>query len=532
MHNKRMSSKVAEKRNVLKGFGVLAVAAIVGKIIGAFYRIPLINILGADGIGLYQLVYPVFVILITLSSGGIATTMSKLISERRVNDSGTGVDGLVKTAFIVTAVISLIFSLAVYFAGGAIASLQGDSLATAGYKAIAPAIFVVGILSVLRGYYQGCSDMVPTALSQIVEQVVKLIFGLTFARLFVVRGVYYGAFGALLGVSVSEVISVISICVLSLKKRNFPKLFKRRDDGSFKRDAFEIIRVALPITLGACVMPITQFIDSMLVINLTSDLGDVSRTALYGIFTGPVSSLINLPVVLTIALGMALVPSISKSRASYNLESVKIKSGVALKTGFVFGVFCMLIFCALSKPIINILYPSLSAGESAISITLLSISSVSVLSLSLIQIYSALLQGVGFVKKPVFHIAAAAAVKLILDVLLLRPLGIYGAALSSIICYLTAFIMNAISWHRRFKTFNVVKIVSTIALSGVIISIPVLYLSYNASTAVAVLSVIPCAVLYFLMIIAFGVFTKDEYESMPFGNGLLRLFCKIGGNND
>lgn len=527
-----MSERAGEKDRVFKGFGVLAVAAIAGKLLGAFYRIPLVNILGADGTGLYQLVYPVFVILITLSSGGIATTLSKLIAERRVNGETESVDGLVKTAFITTSVISLAFSLAVYFAGDLIANIQGDALAAVGYKAIAPAIFVVGILSVLRGYYQGYSDMVPTALSQIVEQVVKLVFGLTFARLFVTRGVHYGAFGALLGVSLSEILSVISVFLASLKKRSFPKLFSKGITNAYKRDLFEIIRIALPITLGACVMPITQFIDSMLVINLTSDSGDVSRTALYGIFTGPVSSLINLPVVFTIAIGIALVPSISKSRASYNLESIRIKSGVTLKIGFVFGILCTLVFCALSKPIVTVLYSSLNVDESAICVALLSISSISVLSLSLIQIYSALLQGVGLVGKPVVHIAVAAIIKLILDVLLLRPLGIYGAALSSVVCYMTAFIMNAISWHRCFKVFNVVKIVSTIGVSGVIIAIPVLYISYNASTITAVLSVIPCVVLYFLMIMTFGVFSKDEYKSMPFGNRLLKLFVKLGGNND
>ena len=532
MHNNRMSETAVKKGSVLKGFGVLAVSAILGKLIGAFYRIPLVNILGADGIGLYQLVYPVFVILITLASGGIATTLSKLISERRISSDTDSITGLVKTALITTAVISLIFSIAVYFLGATIATIQGNSLASIGYRAIAPAIFLVGILSVLRGYYQGYSDMVPTALSQITEQLIKLVFGLTLASVFIRRGIEYGVTGALLGVSISEVLSVLSVVVIASKKRRLPKLLSVLGKGNFKRDFYDIVRIALPITLGACVMPITQFIDSMLVINLTTEAVGVSRTAAYGIFTGPVASLINLPVVLTIALGMALVPSVSRSRASYNLEGIKLKSGVTLKVGFVFGIFCMLIFCALSKTIVETLYPSLSFEESAICISLLSISSISVLSLSLIQIYSALLQGVGLVGKPVIHITVAAALKLILDIILLRPLGIYGAAFSSIVCYMTAFIMNAISWHRCFNGFNVVKIVSTIALSGVIISIPVLYISYNSSTLFTVLSVIPCAVLYFILISVFGVFNKDEYESMPFGNRLKRLFIKLGGNDD
>lgn len=511
------------------GFGILAGAALVAKLIGAFYRIPLTNIIGADGTGLYQLVYPVFTIVITLASGGVPMAVSRLVSERTVTGDEKSVSSVFGTALVLSGSVSLLLGAGLYLAGGSLAGAQGNTLATSGYFAVAPAVFFVGILSVLRGYYQGRFNMAPTALSQIVEQAIKLIAGLLLASLLLPYGTEYGVAGALLGVTASEIVAVIVMFCLAFGKRRLPLKLKIEN---FSYSAYQIFAIALPVTVGALIMPLTQFIDSMLVLNLISTEEGVSATAQYGMFTGPVSSTINLPVVITIALGIALVPAVSRSRAECNLEQIRLKSNLSVKLSLVFGVFCGLMLLVLARPIMDVLYPSLNIAERTLGAKLLAISSISVLSLSLIQIYTALLQGIGLARVPVAHLAVAAGIKLVLDIALLGTVGIYGAAISSLVCYGTAFLLNMRSWHKRVPCGDMCKIVSVILFSGVIITLPLMYLSFKASAVWCLLAAIPCTVLYGLAVMLCGLFDEREYKSMPFGKRLFSLYCRLKGQNN
>ena len=208
-----------KQQTFLGGVAILFIGGAIAKILGAIYRIPLTWILGAEGLGLYQLIFPVFSLLIVLSSSGMPTSISKMTANRLSNGDYAGVRAVFKVSLITMVVVGLVASILIAGLSYTIALLQGNTGSTLGYLGIAPAVFFVCVLSVFRGYFQGHSNMIPTALSQIIEQGGKLVFGLLFAYLFLGYGIEWGAFGAILGVTISEILTVAVLCIFYLKTR-------------------------------------------------------------------------------------------------------------------------------------------------------------------------------------------------------------------------------------------------------------------------------------------------------------------------
>ncbi|MFR5061864.1 MAG: oligosaccharide flippase family protein, partial [Christensenellales bacterium] len=201
-------------RYLFTGAGMLAVCSVIAKLLGAMYRIPLTNILGGEGMGLYQMVFPLYTLLLTVSSGGLPVAISRIIAVKLADDDEAGAAKVLKVSVAALAVIGIAGSLALALFNDSIAAVQGNRDAALAYVGIAPAVALVAVLSCYRGYYQGRENMLPSAVSQLIEQAVKLFLGLYFARLMMPRGVAYGVFGALLGVSASELLAMLSLMLM------------------------------------------------------------------------------------------------------------------------------------------------------------------------------------------------------------------------------------------------------------------------------------------------------------------------------
>jgi stage V sporulation protein B len=204
----KKAKAIKKPGSFVRGAAVLSIGGIITKLCGAIYRIPLTNALGSAGMGMYQLVFPFYTLLLAASSAGIPSAISRLIAERLKMNDEKGAKKIFHTALAALSLAGLALSLAMYFTAENIAAFQGNIAAADSYRLIAPAIFLVSVISVIRGYFQGRLVMLPTALSQIVEQGVKIVFTLTVAVAFlpdVLKAVGF----AVLGVTVSEAAALL-----------------------------------------------------------------------------------------------------------------------------------------------------------------------------------------------------------------------------------------------------------------------------------------------------------------------------------
>lgn len=430
-----------KKQNFLAGSIILALASFFAKVIGAVYRIPLTYILGAEGLGLYQMIFPLYSTLLVLCSTGVPNAIAKIVA----SGSGAQNKAVVRKSLLFFAGISLFMSLALALLAKPIATLQGNGDAWLVYVGIAPAIFFVGVLSVFRGYFQGKQNILPTSISLIIEQLFKLIFGILCASLFINRGLMFGAFGAVVGVTLSEVFALVMIVIqyLFAQKKETPNT---TENISIK----SIVKTTIPMTLSSMIMPLTLLIDSFLIINLLKHIGYSTSTAtnMYGILTGVVNSLINLPVVLSMAVATMVIPIISKLYSNHKHQLVAEKSSSALRLVLLIALPCVVVFLVFPMDIICFLFKNgLKVGaidEFQIASNLLRIGAFAILFIALVQVATTILQSIDKTKIPVYNMVGACFLKVMLTlVLVLIPsVNIYGAMWSTLVCYIVCAILN------------------------------------------------------------------------------------------
>jgi stage V sporulation protein B len=445
------------------GAAVLGACSFLAKLLGAIFRIPLTHILGAEGVGLYQMVFPLYALLLTISSGGLPSALSRIIAEKTTKDQIDMARKSFTTALITLTAFGAICALIILLFHRLIALAQGNSSAALSYIAIAPSIVFVAVISAFRGYFQGKQNMFPSALSQIIEQFVKMAAGLSLAYAFRDYGLAMGVFGAVLGVTLSEFAAMVVIVWQYWQDKNRLRLSYPKNE--LKKYIKLIYAVSIPMTISSIIMPITQLIDSALVINILSKtFGSAASTALFGLFSGAVSSLVNMPIVLLISISIALIPSITASKARGHIKSVETKSALALKLTVLLSLPCFVGLLIYARPIIDFLYGGgLKIGEvnePLVAARLLSIYSVSVVFVSVLTVTSSVLQSLGHTLAPVKNLLIGAGVKILLNFALLGLIGIYGAAVSSLACYLTAMTLNLISLKKWVKIrYEVVNLV-------------------------------------------------------------------------
>ncbi|MEG1609047.1 MAG: oligosaccharide flippase family protein, partial [Clostridia bacterium] len=343
-----MTNTTIKKRKFCWSSGVcfFVATSIVAKIVGAIYRIPLTNIIGIDGIAQYQLVFPFFSLLIAIICGGAPTTISRLVAYQSCKQLGlddcdnlnanavavnnndlisTAVNSskrstavarpscransnLLVTAFFYISIFSLLGSVICVLLARPLSQLQGNNNIAVCYMAIAPCVFFVGIASVLKGYFLGKGNMSPSSISNLVEQIVKLTLGLVFAKVFMRYGKIYSVAGALVAITLAEIVELIILIVMyAISRPTRPDNLKACLSANSKL----LFSNLAPITLSGLIFPIVAFVDSLVIISLillkTPDTA--LATSQYGLLSGPVNSLINMPVVLSLALSMAIVPT-------------------------------------------------------------------------------------------------------------------------------------------------------------------------------------------------------------------------------
>ena len=435
---------------------ILFVGSAVAKFLGAVYRIPLTWILGAEGLGLYQLVFPVFSLLLILSATGMPTAISQVIAS---HNNSTHSKQIFKISLLLMFFLGILGSLFLFLFSGIISNLQGNGLVVYSYIAIAPAVVFVSILSAFRGYFQGRLNMIPTALSNISEQLFKLIFGLTFSALLVKNGIQFGVMGAIIGVTLSELFTVLMMFIFYINERKKFKEPKTDFKISNKVLLKEIIKTAFPVVLASVIIPTSLVIDSFLVINLLNFIGfsTENSTILWGIHSGIVMSIINLPVVLCVCVATVFVPTLSGSKSILEKQT-KIQKGFWTTMYIVFP--CVIVLALLAPQILSFLYAdslvSDGVNEFEVATRLLLYSSPMVILIAILQTQTAILQGDKHLVIPVLNLFVAVIIKVIILLLAVLSFNIYGVVIANYCLYLSVVLLNW--WQIKVKVLNSFKL--------------------------------------------------------------------------
>lgn len=437
--------KVKEKkRSFLKGAALIAAGGLLAKIIGALYRIPLTNLIGGHGIGLYQLVYPVYCLLLTVSATGIPSSIAKLTAEKL--GRGESDKPLFKTALRLFLWIGLIGTLLMVALAPLLASVQGSREVMGGYFTLAPSVLLVSAISVLRGFFQGRNDMFPTAVSEVIEQAVKVAFGLLFAYIFrddIPKAVVF----LLLSVSISELVALI--VMIALYKLSPARKEGGKDGGRVAAKA--ILHTSIPVTLSALLIPFSTLIDSVLAVRLLGAYAP-DPVALYGLFSGGAVTVINLPVSVCYGIAAASIPAVATAKAQAEEQGEKggKKTSVRKKIFFSLGITILVSVPAafglyyFAEPVSRMIFRSLKGEELQTLVALIKAFAVSAFTLSCTQTLSACLTAQGKPQCAAISMAIAMTVKTAVYAVMLQnaQISVFGLAYATNIGYLVAFLLN------------------------------------------------------------------------------------------
>ena len=450
LQGKASSEKAAansERRRIFSGAAILGAGTFLAKLLGALYRIPLTALLGGAGIGLYQLVFPAYTVLLDFSGAGAPSALSKLIAGGELEQKERRAHGYLTVGLKLFASLGAIFSLFMFVFSKTLARAQGDENAFLSYAAIAPAVFLVCLITPFRGYFQGLMNMKPTAVSQITEQLFKLVFGLLFVRLFM-PNVPLAAAGAALAITVSEGAAALYLYFAYKRRKNRLGLRFALEKTEVFPLAKKLIKTAVPITLVGVILPLSAVADSFIVVNFLSAYRS-DATALYGLFSGVATTIVGLPVAVCYGVAAVAIPAVSGAN---DKESKRKNSKRTILLTLALSLPCAVALYLFAPNIINILFRSLSEEERGISATLLKILSPAAVLLSLLQTQNAVLIAKNRLYAPVLSMAIGAAAKILTEIALVKnpTFNVYGCGVAVIACYFIADLVNFIALKREY----------------------------------------------------------------------------------
>ncbi len=498
--------KKASGNSFLTGALILTVGGLFAKIIGAVYRIPLTNLLGTYAMGLYQLVFPLYTLLSTVSMG-FSVAVSKEIARAFELNFCSDCKRILKCSLVILGIVGVLFTVLLYAISDKIAAVQGNIEAATAYKILSPAIIFVCISSALKGYFQGQMKMQPTAVSLVAEQVIKLVLGLVLAYRYMpdqIKAVNASIFA----VTASEIVALlVFVIAYFFKKENTvclpPVTSKKVIYG-------RLFKTAIPVTLGGVLLPLSQLIDSSLILNLIPN----DATRMYGIWSGPVHSLYAMPVILAGGIAAAILPSISGSAAKRNLDSINHKINLALKLNNVIVLPCVVGFLLLSRPIIKLLYSALPYSDVTLSAQLLMIAAIGALLLSYSGNFTSILQGLGKEFIPLVFLAISIGLKTVMSIILLPnpAVNIFAVAFSLILCYFVYVTACAIYLGKNFKTrLDIYSVFTKPLICCLFMAVPIVLFSVTAADFVnsvkgTILVIAVAFVVYACAVLALKVF--------------------------
>jgi len=537
-----MQKSIHPSKAVFKGAFILTLAAIVTKILSAFYRIPFQNIVGDVGFYIYQQVYPFYGMAVVLSTTGFPVVISKLYAEQKERGDDLRSRLLLFASYLFLQGFGIICFIILYCGAEEIAGWMKDPHLTILLRVVAVVFLIFPISSLLRGYYQASGDMVPTALSQVGEQSVRVLTIIFLSLLFMAKGVslYLVGGGAMFGSITGSIISAV-ILFMFLRIRKEWKIIMpvRGMISNYKQDVGAIWKAlffqGLMICLSGMLMIFTQLADSLNLYSLLVAKGMDSELAkgIKGVFDRG-QPLIQLGTVAATSMSLTLVPLITKARMASRKTELHKHIQLALKVSIVVGAGASAGLWAIIEPVNLMLFEN-RAGSSALGIL-----SFVIFFTSIISTVIAIMQGMGKVRFPAFAVMTVFPLKYLCNIVFIPKLGISGAAISSLISLLIVTLILIIG----FKSIaegpmlgkGLLRTVLTAMICMVLLLKGYLYLTNNffahmemerLGAAVQSISAVVFGGLLFLwMIIRGGVFREEELALFPLGSKLIHFLAR------
>lgn len=540
------------KGTLIKGAATLGAAGLLVKVLGAVFRIPLVNWIGEIGMANYNPAYYIYNFFLVLATAGIPIAISKMVSERIAVGHYGEAHKVYRISFGLMSAIGIFSFVVLFVFAPQISNLVNNPQAALAMRAIAPCLIFVPTMAALRGYFQGMQNMRPTAVSQIVEQFFRVVVGLALAyTLFNLTGgsgflAKYDAFergaaGAAFGATAGSIGGLIIILlVYGLSKKSIHHRITKSHDEAFEPTGLilkRIMIIAVPITIGAAIMPITNLVDVTIVIGRLQDAGISYEAAkgLYGQLGGFVGSLVYLPQVLIYAVAISLVPLVSASHRIGDTTALKENVSLGIRLACIIGFPCAAGMMALSEPIMLLMYPA--QVESAVSAAhILFTMSAGIFFLSASQTLTGVLQGVGKQAIPVRNLMLGIAVKIAITWVLtgIPSVNIQGAAIGTVVAFAIAGTLNLYAVRKytgaeigAVKTFGrpfVSAAVMGLSCKGIY---ELLRLWIDSNTIPTLVAVLAGVILYGVMILVTKTISKDELRKVPKGDKLLKVFGRF-----
>lgn len=505
-----------KKQSLIKASLVLGITGIVARFLGLFFRWPLIMLIGDEGVGYYQMSYPLYMFFVAMASG-VPVAISKMISEKKAKGDIEGIFVILKESTILMMFLGIGTTLILFiFAKPIINFVQWDMKSYYSLLGISFAPFVISIMTIYRGFFQGLQNMTPSGISQILEQIGRVIIGVGLAILFLPKGIEYAAGGAAFGAAAG---GVIGASYLYEKYKKVRKEMWNRKVKSNPEVLSSILRIALPISIGTTVGTIMSLIDSILVPQklLQAGLSSEGATILYAQLTGKANVITNIPLTLSMALSTSLIPIIAEKYIMNRRGEVESKVQLSMKMSMLIAMPCTLGLFFLAGPIMKVIFPGKYDG-----ILILKYLSLSVPFIIITQTTTSIMQGIGHYIRPIINLFIGCIVKVVLTFILVPMPGIniYGAVVASISAYLVATILNIISLKGKLKlklkvyqTFIKPSLAAIIMIIGVLFSYILLFNKTGSNTSSCLLAIFLGIIIYGILILILRIFSIDEIKN-------------------
>ena len=508
----------------ISGVLILSLSTVIVKIIGLIYKIPMLRLLGSEGMGYFNSAYEIYTLFCVIATTGLPVAMSVIISSAK--DSGRDADGVLKVA------LRLFVSLGVVGCGVMIvfakpfAAFLGNGKAAYCILAIAPTVLLICISSAYRGYFQGRGRMTPTAISQAIEALCKLILGLILATLALRMGKSaekVAAF-AVIGLGIGAAVSALYLALAKRREQGgFPVATEgKREGGITKR----LLSVAVPVTVSSVIVSLTKVVDMSTILRRLQALGESSEAAFaaYGNYTTLALPLFSLAPALISAVALPLIPSLSRAVAAGDVEEQSRVLGDAIRLTALISMPISLGLTLFSEPILRLIFAG--EGEAIANTTpLLSLLGPSVVLSCMITVGNAALQAYGRHKSPIISVLAGSLVKIVLAYLLIGDarIGMIGAPISTFVCDLIINGVNIFCLCRSLPAFPSLDKTLLRPFLAAAIAVSLARLGYNIavqffgeSALLTLAAICSAALVYALAVLTLGAVARDDIPPLPF----------------
>ncbi|WP_422660192.1 stage V sporulation protein B [Paenibacillus sp. EC2-1] len=472
------------KQSFIKGTIILLAAGIINRLLGFIPRIALPRIIGPEGVGIYQLGYPFFIVLVTIITGGIPLAIAKMVAEAEGAGNSDYAKRILRTSLTLTVTLGSIFMLlSLLLAPWVTSVILPDQRVYQTFVSMTPMMIIIAVSAVYRGYFQGKQNMVPSAASSIIETIVRIVCMLWFAHLLMPKGLAYGAAGAMLGTAVGELIGMfVLLWQYSRNERSKPGTMKTPETSnqqltirpeetnpSMHRSILKrLMGIAVPVTGGKMVGSISYLMESIITARSLAIAGIATSvaTAQYGALQGMVIPLLLLPGAITMSLAVALVPSLSEAAARKDLVMIHKRMNQALRLAFVTGAPFAVIMYILAEPLCLLLYNNTEIGS------MLKIMAPFALFLYVQAPLQAALQALDRPGRALINTLIGALIKMSLILYLSSnpAFGIKGAVIAIIVNSIAVTLLHGYSVSRligfRFKMMDFIKTAAVMLIMG------------------------------------------------------------------